>query len=123
MSKVLLEPLEEVKPKPASYKVIREYASNFGKYYVQVEVNGQVVEFGFDGEKPPAYDAVYKQAESYRVMLEAEAAKPAPAPLVELVIPTAISYLQEKYAEVALKDAKTLTADEVALKTFIEVKP
>jgi hypothetical protein len=31
----------DIKPPTASYKVVREYASNFGKYYVQVEVSGQ----------------------------------------------------------------------------------
>lgn len=107
-------------------RIIREYPSNFGVYYVQVEYNGQVQEIGFKGEKAP--DAKTLQAAMDALVLRAkeEAALPPPPELKEMIADNAINYLQEVYSVAAVKavDAKAvLTEEETKELAFMGVKP
>lgn len=111
-----------VEPVIAAPKVVREYPSNFGVYYVQVEYNGQVQEFGFKGEKPPDEKTLQAAMNALVLRVKEEAALPPPPEVKELNADNAIDYLQEVYSVAAVKatDAKAvLTEEETKVLAFM----
>lgn len=104
----------------AEYKERTRYQASWGAWYVQVQYpTGEIVELKFDHEPKP--EMVDKRAQVIADSMAVEKAKPAPAPLVELTVDTAIAYLQEKLVEAKPLEVAKIT--EFVSAKAVEIKP
>ena len=98
------------------WKERTRYQSSWGSWYVQVNLDGQVVELKFSDE--PKFEELEK-----KVLEIAESIKntPAPVQMVELTVDNAITFLNEKMVEAKPLEVAKIT--EFVSAKAVEIKP
>lgn len=100
----------------AEWKERTRYQSSWGSWYVQVNLDGQVVELKFNDE--PKFEELEK-----KVLEIAESIKntPAPVQMVEMTVDNAINFLNEKMVEAKPLEVAKIT--QFVSAKAVEIKP
>ncbi len=100
----------------AEWKERTRYQASWGDTYVQVTIDGQIIELKFKEE--PKFEELEK-----KVLEIAESIKntPAPVQMVELTVDNAITFLNEKMVEAKPLEVAKIT--EFVSAKAVEIKP